>query len=214
MFTTQMLLPFLAVAVLSYLLGSLNFAIIISGMYAKGDIRQHGSGNAGMTNILRTYGKGPAIGTAAGDFLKGVLAVTVARFIFARCGITVLDVGYVAGLFVLFGHLFPLYFGFKGGKGVMTMLGVIFVINPLVFLVLCVLFVPVVFISKIVSLASILGAVIYPVLTWLSLWMKGNKPVFETVCAALVAAIILFMHRENIKRLLNGTENRFGSAKK
>lgn len=211
---TQTVLAFLAVAVLSYLLGSFNFAIIISRVFTKGDVREHGSGNAGMTNILRTYGKWPAVGTAAGDFLKAVAAVMLSRMIFSRLGIEAMDAGYVAGLFVLLGHLFPIYFGFRGGKGVITTLGIVLIINPGVFLVICAIFLPLVFIVKIVSLASVLGAIVFPMLTYLSLRLRGEPAMLDTLFAAVIAVIILIMHRGNIKRLLSGTESRFGGKKK
>lgn len=202
-----------AAALLSYLLGSLNFAIIISRLYARDDVRRHGSGNAGMTNILRTYGKGPAIGTALGDFGKAIAAIFISRLLFYLAGITLLDAGYLAGLFVLLGHLFPLYFRFKGGKGVMTTLGIVLATNPLVFLILAAVFIPLVFIVRIVSLVSILGAVCFPITTWIVQTLLGRDALWDTVCAAVIGLIIIIMHRENIRRLLNGTENRFGTPK-
>ena len=112
-------------AVIAYLLGSINFAIIVSKIYAHDDVRKYGSKNAGMTNILRTYGKLPAFFTLLGDFFKGVLAVVIARTIFSAMGVDAFDAGYAAGFFALLGHLYPVFFGFKGGKGVLTSLGII-----------------------------------------------------------------------------------------
>ena len=100
-----------------YLLGSLNFAVIVSRLYAHDDVRRHGSGNAGMTNMLRTYGKFPALLTALGDIFKGTASVWIGRLAFALLGISFMDGGYLGGIAALLGHLFPLYFGFKGGKG-------------------------------------------------------------------------------------------------
>lgn len=128
-------------------------------------MRNHGSGNAGMTNILRNYGKKMAALTAVGDFGKGVVAVALGRIIFLLLGVTAVDGGYIAGFFALLGHLFPLYFGFKGGKGVLTSLGVVLMLNWKVFLLLVVLLVPVVFIVKIVSLTVIIGYVLFPIFT-------------------------------------------------
>jgi glycerol-3-phosphate acyltransferase PlsY len=206
-----------AVAAIAYLLGSLNCAIIVSRLHAKDDVRSYGSGNAGMTNMLRTYGKGPAILTAAGDFAKSVAAVLLGRLIFRLTGLdqsVPLDAGYIAGLFALVGHLFPLYFGFKGGKGVITTLGVIFLTDPVVFLIIAAVFIPLVFITRIVSICSILGAAAYPLLTWGFHILQSREPLYDTIFAAVVAAIVIFMHRANIVRLLNGTENRFGGKKK
>ena len=204
----------LLVALLSYLLGSLSFAVIVSKLLEKDDVRDHGSGNAGMTNVLRTYGKGPAALTLLGDFSKGVVAVLLGRWIFQWMGITVLDAGQVAGLFALLGHIFPLYFHFKGGKGVLTSAGMIAVINPVVLGMLVVIVVPVIFLTRIVSVGSLLAAVLYPLLTAVVLYVQ-NQPVWgDTLFAAAFAVIVIFMHRENIVRLIHGTENRFGSKKK
>ena len=146
--------------VIAYLLGSISFAIIVSRIYAHDDVRKYGSKNAGMTNILRTYGKMPAFFTLLGDFLKGVLAVVIGRWIFSIFGVTEFDAGYLAGFFALLGHLYPIYFGFKGGKGVLTSLGIILVVNPLVFFILLIIFLPVLFITRIVSLVSVTGALL------------------------------------------------------
>ena len=208
----------IVIAAASYLLGSINSAIIVSRIVAGEDIRHHGSGNAGMTNMLRTYGKMPAMFTALGDFLKAVISVVFARILFYFAGYTLdsgfpVDAGYIAGLFVLLGHLFPAYFHFKGGKGVVTILGVMMIVNPIVFLITAVIFIPLVFITKIVSLGSVIGAVCYPVLTWFVLTALDRPPLYDTVCAVILAAIILLMHRGNISRLLSGTENKFGGKK-
>ena len=209
-------IPLLAgIALGSYLLGSLNAAIIISRLLKNDDIRRYGSGNAGMTNMLRTYGKGLAALTALGDFLKAAVAIVISRWLIVHCGIYLpLDVGYIAGVGALLGHLFPVYFRFKGGKGVMTTLGVILCINPAVFAVLALVFVPLIFITRIVSLGSVLGAVSYPFITWAVLALQGRPPLYDCLMAAAIALLVIIMHKDNIKRLLNGTENRFGSKKK
>lgn len=202
------------VAVASYLLGSINFAVILSRCFAKDDVRTHGSGNAGMTNMLRTYGKRMALFTGIGDFSKGLIAVLLARLVLNYwLGIVEFDAGYIGGLSALIGHIFPIYFGFKGGKGVLTSLGIILVINPLAFFILAVIFVPLVFITRIVSLGSILGALSFPIITYILLVLQHKNPWIDTIMAAVFALIVVFMHRENIKRLLSGTENRFQSKK-
>ncbi len=204
---------FILSGLIDYLLGSISFAIIVSKIFAHDDIRKYGSKNAGMTNILRTYGKLPAFCTFLGDFLKGVVAVVVSRWIFSAMGITGIDAGYVAGFFALLGHLYPLYFGFRGGKGVLTSLGIILVVNPMVFFILLVIFIPVLFITKIVSLVSITGALLYPFVT-LIVDLCLRKPVlYDFLFAALFSVIVIYKHRENIKRLLNGTERRIGDKK-
>lgn len=200
-------------ALIAYLLGSISFAIIVSKVYAHDDVRKYGSKNAGMTNILRTYGKLSAFFTLLGDFLKGVLAVVIGRWIFSTMGITAFDAGYVAGFFALLGHLYPVYFGFKGGKGVLTSLGIILVVNPLVFFILLIIFLPILFITKIVSLISITGALLYPVITLVVDLCLRKPALFDVLFAALFSVIVIYKHKDNIRRLLNGTEKRIGDKK-
>ncbi len=188
-------------AVQGYLLGSISFAVIVSRIMAKDDIRKYGSGNAGMTNMLRVYGIKAAVWVLLGDFSKGIGAVFFARLLFQQMGVSFMDGGYIGGLFALLGHLFPLYFGFRGGKGVLTSCGIMLLLNPTVFLV------------RIVSLASILGGVLYPIVTYAVLASQGSPALFDTFFAALLGLIVIIMHRENIRRLLAGTENRFGVKK-
>ena len=201
-------------ALIGYLLGSISFAVIVSRIYAKDDVRNYGSHNAGMTNVLRVYGIVPAAFTLLGDFSKGLLAVYLGRMIFEYFGVTALDAGYVAGLAALLGHLFPLWFGFRGGKGVLTSLGIIVAINPIVAVILLVLMLPVLFTVRIVSLVSILGAAIYPFLTYIVASFLDKPVHWDTIFAAIFAALVIFMHRSNIKRLLNGTEKRLTIPKK
>ncbi len=200
-------------AIVAYLLGSISSAVIVSRVYAHDDVRKYGSKNAGMTNVLRTYGKLPALFTFLGDFVKGILAVLAGRLIFSLLGVTDFDAGYLAGFFALLGHLYPIYFGFKGGKGVLTSLGIILVVNPLVLLILLIIFLPVLFITRIVSLVSVTGAVLYPFVT-LIVDLCLRKPVlFDFLFAVLFSLIVIWRHRGNIQRLLNGTERRIGDKK-
>ncbi|HCB64857.1 MAG TPA: acyl-phosphate glycerol 3-phosphate acyltransferase, partial [Ruminococcaceae bacterium] len=192
---------------------SVSFAIVVSKSLYHQDVRQFGSGNAGMTNILRTYGKKAAALTLAGDFLKGVAAVLISRLIFAAMGVTLFDGAYVGGLFAILGHLYPVYFGFRGGKGILTSIGIIAVINPLVFLGLLIIGLPLIFLTKIVSVGSLAGAVCYPFLTLLVDFWQGGVSWLDFSFSLVIALLVIWMHRSNIKRLLNGTENRFGSKK-
>ncbi len=205
---------FVIVAVISYLLGSISFAVIISKKLCGDDVRNHGSGNAGMTNVLRVYGKKMAALVCIGDFAKGIIAVFIGRLIFESVGITILDGGYVGGAFALLGHLFPVYFGFKGGKGVLTSAGIMLVINPVVFLFLVPATVVLMFLTRIVSLGSVIAAVLYPVITHLvNTYIYHDASPVDTIAAAFICVVVVLMHRENIKRLLNGTESRFGQKK-
>lgn len=209
----QTVLASILSAAAAYLLGSVSFAIVVSKSLYHQDVRQFGSGNAGMTNILRTYGKKAAALTLAGDFLKGVAAVLISRLIFAAMGVTLFDGAYVGGLFAILGHLYPVYFGFRGGKGILTSIGIIAVINPLVFLGLLIIGLPLIFLTKIVSVGSLAGAVCYPFLTLLVDFWKGGVSWLDFSFSLVIALLVIWMHRSNIKRLLNGTENRFGSKK-
>jgi glycerol-3-phosphate acyltransferase PlsY len=191
--------------IIPYLLGSLNFAIIISKIFYRDDIRKYGSGNAGMTNMLRTYGKLPAAATLILDMLKGALSVWFGMLIFADIGSA------VAGLFVVLGHMFPCFYKFKGGKGVATTAMVVLATDPVTFLVLFVVFLIIVIGTKYVSLASVMCMLVYPFLL-----AKFNNMGFNVLSAFIVAALVIFMHRSNIKRLREGKESKisFKSHKK
>ena len=197
----------LALAV-GYLLGSVSFSIILSRLRYRDDIRRHGSGNAGMTNTLRTYGKLSAVLVLIGDFGKGVLAAWLGW----RLGGSA-EAAYLAGLCAVLGHMFPLYFGFRGGKGVATAAGVILGTCPPVFAVLAVLFVGIIFFSRYVSLGSISVAAAYPVLMLVWIWGVSGCLRVEMACAAGMAGLVIWAHRSNIGRLLAGTENRLGQKK-
>ena len=212
--TGMTILACLAVAAVGYLLGSFNFAVIISKMLYKDDVRKYGSGNAGMTNILRTYGIGPSALVVVGDFSKGVLSIVFARFLFAYLGIALMDGGYIGALFALLGHVYPLYFGLRGGKGVMTSAGVLLVLNPIVLLILAVIALPIIFITRMVALGSVTAALLFPVVTCIvDIWLQ--RPfIFDTLFALLIGLFVVYLHRSNIKRIVSGTENKFERKKK
>ena len=202
------------VALVSYLLGSVSFAVIVSRIGAKDDVRNHGSGNAGMTNILRSYGKKMAAFTAIGDFGKGVIAVALGRIIFSLAGIQGIDAGYIAGLFVILGHLYPLFFGFKGGKGVLTSLGAAVIVSPIPFLVIAGIAIPTVFAVKIVSLISVIGFALYPFVV-VAVDLLLDKPLWgELLVSLIVSSLGIWKHRGNIQRLRAGTEYKFGQNNK
>ncbi len=200
-------------ALIGYLLGSVNFAVVVSRLIDHDDIRNYGSGNAGMTNILRVYGKKQAALVCLGDFGKGVAAVFAARALFQWAGITAMDGGYVGAAAVLLGHLFPVFFGFRGGKGILTSAGIMLVLNPVVFAILVPIIIVFMLVTRIVSLGSIIAAAAYPVLTYLVLTIQNRPALLDTVFAGVMAVLVIYMHRENIKRLLNGTESHFGPKK-
>ena len=201
-------------ALIGYLLGSISFAVIVSRIYAKDDVRNHGSHNAGMTNVLRVYGVGPAVFTLLGDFAKGIVAVLIGRMIFHAFGIDGFDAGYIAGMGALLGHLFPVWFGFRGGKGVLTSIGIMLAVNPLAIGLILLVMLPFVFIVRIVSLASITGAALLPLVTYMLLCYQDKPALVDTCLSAVFALIVIWMHRSNIKRLINGTEKRLTLPKK
>ncbi len=189
--------------ILGYLIGSLNFAIIYSKL--KGDdIRNHGSGNAGATNVLRTYGKAPAALVFILDISKGIIAILLARSVFD--GI-IYDCS--AALGAVFGHNFPVYYKFAGGKGVSTSLAVLLTLHYPTALVAMATFIIVVIITKYVSLSSILAAVSAIIASFI--FFKVD--VFSIFCT-LIGILCIFRHHSNIKRLLNGNENKLGQKRK
>jgi acyl phosphate:glycerol-3-phosphate acyltransferase len=195
------------VGLMGYCLGSINSAVIVSRITGKDDIRHKGSGNAGMTNMFRVYGKAAGLVTALGDFLKAVAAVLLARFLVGLVTeVLPFDVGYVAGLFVMIGHIYPVFFRFKGGKGVMPALGIILMVQPLVFAILLVIALPVFFLFRIVSLVSVQSAVLLPPVTLAVCLLQGKDPIYQTGFMIAYAVLVLVSHRTNIRRLLQGTE--------
>lgn len=211
------LLYSLGAAVVSYLLGSVSFAVIFSRLFAKRDVRDSGSGNAGMTNVLRTIGKLPAVLTLICDLLKAVAAIYFSRWLFSALPFMETErVGmYIGGIFVVIGHIFPIFFNFRGGKGVLTCAGVFLVLDWQLCLICIAIFIIVAFSTGYVSLGSILSMGAAPILTLIAgLTVRADilltrTVIWQAVFVAVIAGISIFMHRENIKRLLSGTENCF-----
>ncbi len=188
----------------SYLLGSVPSGIVISRLMGKGDPRKSGSGNIGATNVGRTSGKLAGALTLLGDVLKGGVPVLLSLIYYPES----LFVSLV-GLAAFLGHLFPVYLGFKGGKGVATGLGVMVVICPLATLLSAFVFIVTAALKKYVSLASMLAAAMLPV--FMSFDPRGRNYVGMGV---VVAVLVIWKHKDNIKRLVAGTENRMGGGKK
>ncbi len=211
--------------IVAYLLGSINTAIILSKLIYRSDIREHGSGNAGLTNMLRTYGRGAAAMTLVGDVLKTALAILFTAIFFGFKYVGGISTGdgfcYVSGLFAVIGHIFPIYYKFKGGKGVLSTATMALILTPIPFLVLLVLFIVIVAISKYVSLGSVSVAVLYPVLVngYFKMAFSSAPKQEPGLCALatiLLAIIIVWCHRGNLKRISDRTERKisFKSKKK
>lgn len=216
----MLILAILISAVLSYLLGSFNSSILVVRLLKHQDIREFGSHNAGLTNTLRCFGKGCAALTLVGDLAKGIVAVLLSKGIceLLGTGLTAQNdvhfIGYIAGIFAILGHVFPIYYHFKGGKGVLVGVSVFLGIDWKVFLCLIAIFAVVLAISKYVSLGSIIAAACCPVVTFLfQFWQRGDLPMWyiwlNTGLAALMGAWVIYMHRTNIQRLKAGNENKF-----
>ncbi len=212
---------YILIAVISYFLGSLNFSIILSRTIEKRDIRESGSGNAGATNMLRTYGKLFAVLTMIGDILKVALAIFIAFLILGtpldmifniadnkETAVTMILYKEFAGFFCVLGHIFPLYFKFKGGKGVAACTGMVILVDWRIALILFAIFVITIAVSKMISLGSIIIAILYPVLIGVF-----YQNIVLILIAVLFASIVIVAHRQNIKRILNGTENKLSSKK-
>lgn len=222
MITPVLIIKFLAVAVISYLLGSLNFSIIFSKFFAREDIRKSGSGNAGATNMLRTYGKRFAVITMIGDILKVAVAIVITfailgapmKYLFSNPEDYVeieriMIYKELSGFFCVLGHIFPLFFKFKGGKGVAACTGMVIIVDWRIALILFVIFVIIIMVTKWISLGSIVIALLYPVFIYVfySNWLLA-------VIALLFTLIVIIAHRQNIKRLINGTENKISFSNK
>lgn len=221
---------FLSAALIAYLLGSINTAVMVTGIVTKGkkDIRKMGSGNAGFTNVLRSVGKVPAIITIVCDALKCIIAVLIGGFIFSfvaadsdilrsefvNCG------KYIAGIFCIIGHSYPVYFHFKGGKGVVTAAALMLVEDWRVFLLILLTFAVMFFATKIISVASLTCAALYAPYTFLFTFLFDLKEgyslayvLLSTAAALIIGVFVIVKHKENIRRIIKGEEKRILAKK-
>ena len=193
-------MKYILILTISYLLGSIPFGLLVARWWAKVDVRQHGSGNIGMTNVLRTTGWFCALITLIGDMGKGIAAVLLARYFGFDPTLTL-----VAGIFAVIGHNWPIFLGFKGGKGVATIAGVLVAYQPIAAAILVAIWLGVLLIWKYISLASIVVAFCLPIVL-----IGLRAQAIEVVLAVVVATLTIVRHRSNIERLRQGTEYRFG----
>jgi glycerol-3-phosphate acyltransferase PlsY len=207
--------PLLAAGLFGYLLGSIPFGLLLTRLFGAGDLRAIGSGNIGATNVLRTGRKGLALATLILDAVKGWGAVFAAGFYGP-------DMAVVAGVGAVLGHMFPVWLKFRGGKGVATVLGVLFAVSWPVAVATCLVWLAVAFLFRISSLSAIVAMIASPFLLWLTLgaqrggtlpyWLPGEPQHVEMI--AVLAVLVLVRHHANIRRLLNGTEPRIGDSAK
>lgn len=210
---------YIIMGMIAYLIGSVNFSILISKKVAGFDVREKGSGNAGTTNMLRSVGKGAAIITLILDILKGVVTIYIAILygnIVSKLANIAVDnsiLVQIAGIFVIVGHTFPIYFGFKGGKGVATALGILLTTNYQIGLICLVFAIILIALTRMVSVGSLAAAILFPVLTLFlakeNFIVEGNYILYSVI----IALIVILNHRSNVKRLLNGTENKISFKK-
>lgn len=215
----KVLLALILSAAVGYLFGSLNFAIMIVKIMTGKDIRTMGSKNAGLTNTYRCCGVAPAILTLIGDLCKGVVAVGVSRWIAYALGAGLSPdndthyIGYIAAMAAVIGHIFPIYFRFKGGKGVLVGVSSFLMVDPKVFFALIAIFIVMLSLSKYVSLSSIIASAYCPIATLLMSWIVNGETIGRSLLYMLmsmpIAGLVIFMHRSNIERLKNNTESKF-----
>ncbi len=217
------IIALIASFILCYLMGSVVFGVIISKLTTGKDVRSSGSGNAGATNVARTIGFGAAIATFACDALKCAAAILISKYLILipiakdavipeLLGIEYIQ--YLLGFFAMLGHSYPIFFKFKGGKAVASSVGVMFCINWQIALFVLLIFVIVIWLTHIVSLGSVVGAVQFVLLSFV--YSMGNPPLvrlYVTVLAALIGMLVIVRHAENIKRLLKGEESPFKAHK-
>ena len=213
------MIVYIIMAIIAYCIGSVSFSVIFSKKFAGFDVREKGSGNAGSTNMLRSVGKKAAALTLACDILKGVVAIVIAIIL----GNVVKDINrelllQIAGVAVVLGHTFPVFFQFKGGKGVATSLGILLMSNWQIGLICLVFGIVLIALTRMVSLGSCAAAVLFPVLTLFindhyTVLTQGKQGNVYLVYSIILAIIVLYNHRSNIKRILNGTENKLSFKK-
>jgi glycerol-3-phosphate acyltransferase PlsY len=196
-------------AVISYVLGCFNGSILVSKYVFHNDIRKHGSGNAGLTNFFRTFGGPWTFAVLLGDVLKVVIAIVISRALLAPFGYWV-QAGYFSGTFAMLGHMFPFFFRFRGGKGVLTGGAMVAMIDWRVFALVMGLFLLGLVSTRWVSLGSLAAGVGFPFGTWLI----ARADLFCILCAAFCGISICIMHRKNIVRLIKGEERKFRFSKK
>lgn len=201
-----MIATYIIISAIAYSIGSVMISVIVSRKFAGFDVRDRGSKNAGTTNVLRTMGKKASLFILICDILKGVIAILIAML---AAKITHMEdattLKYLAGFFVILGHTFPIFFEFRGGKGVATALGVLLMLDWKIALICLTLALILMIITKMVSVGSIIAALLYPILI---AFIHGNENISMVLISILIAALVIFNHRANIKRLKEGKENK------
>ncbi|HEX9917172.1 MAG TPA: glycerol-3-phosphate 1-O-acyltransferase PlsY [candidate division Zixibacteria bacterium] len=210
------LLRFLAVIIFRYFLGSIPFGVIISRLFKGIDVREYGSKNIGFTNVFRVVGILPAVIVLILDMGKGVLSILlVSQIVSSQVPLSLTLVKIGAGIFVILGHIFPIFANFRGGKGVATAAGVLLALVPSEFILILVIFILIVSFTRYISLGSLISSLFLPlILTFEKCYLKKAIPIELIIISLILCFLIFYTHRQNIKRLLRGTENKFGKKDK
>lgn len=211
-----MLVSYIIIAIIAYCLGSISFSIIFTKKFAGFDVREKGSKNAGSTNVLRTAGKKPAILTLICDILKGIVAVLIAYFIGKIMNYSNSEIGIlvqIAAVASVLGHMFPVFFQFKGGKGVATSLGIILILNWQIGLICLIFAIALMATTRMVSFGSISAAILFPILAIFidkAYIVPDSNYLFSAI---IIAILVIYTHRTNITRIISGTENKLNFKK-
>ncbi len=214
----QFLLVFFATSIISYLLGSISFSVIVSKLLLKTDVREHGSGNAGATNVFR-LGKFAGLLSTLGDIAKAAASVLIGWLLFSTLNPQIIanaEMGqYIAGLFCMVGHVYPIYFGFRGGKGALTSAIMVLFLDWRIFLVVICVWILTILISKMISLASVLAAVTFPLCVFFfpPMHPDSDKMIFLFI-SLIISGIVIYKHKSNIVRIVKGTESKISIGKK
>lgn len=211
---------YLLLAVCCYAFCNVNFAIVFSKLFKKSDVRDYGSGNAGTTNMFRVYGLRMGALTFFCDAMKGVACCLIAKLIFGWNTLEATTAGYIAGLFAVLGHVFPVYYRFRGGKGVATSVGILFSLQPIFALCLVVPFCLIVIFTDRMSVGSLVLSIFIIVWSWI-VWhfecdfgiIYHNIDAFCCLVVTVSFAIVIFAHRSNIVKIFTGKESRIGIRK-
>ena len=202
------------VILISYLLGNFQTSYLLGKVFMKSDIRDFGSGNAGTTNALRVYGVKAALATLFLDAFKGFIAVAIGRYLLKGTELQGLAM-YIAGISVILGHDWPVFLKFKGGKGIATTIGIALTISPLAAIICIILGITIIALTKYVSLATMTAIVIWPIISYVLMKLNLYEQNYDfLIFASILAAIAIYKHKVNIKKLIKGEESKFGSKAK
>lgn len=192
--------------IISYCFGSVSFGVIFTRIYTGKDVRDMGSGNTGMTNVLRTAGTMPGVLTGVGDFAKGIASMYLGQTLFLLVGLDTYVGSCLAAVCVLLGHLFPVFFQFRGGKGVMTSTAILLMLNPTMLLYVAIIFIGTFIFTRTVSLSALISVTFMPFINFALAYFNETEILFSTIFTAMITILLYITLRDNIKRIIDKTE--------